>query len=428
MVTIANLDAARRRIAGVLFVAQSLYSATFIAAFTLSSIIATRLAGTDAVAGLPNTIGLVGRILFVYPVGYLMDRIGRRLALTAGYGVTVLGGLVSMWAVFHGSLGAFLLGALLMGMSRTASDLSRYVAAEVFPAQQSARVIGLIVFAGTAGSVVGPQLVHQSGLLMERFGRPIMAGPFAAAVALMAPAALAVFIFLRPDPRQIVRQMAAEASAQDQTPLQAQTAVAPARTLRQILVAPEAQIALLAMVLSYFVMSFLMVITPLHMDQHNHDTQAIANVIMWHTLGMFGLSWLTGALVERFGRLPMILGGSVILLASCVIAPLSLRVPILGLALFLLGLGWNFCFVAGTTLFSDQLSAGERGRAQGAGETVVAIGTGLSSLTVGLAFDQGDYLLVSAIGFVATAALIAGTLWLNRRSAAPNTAEAAPPM
>jgi MFS family permease len=159
----------------------------------------------------------------------------------------------------------------------------------------------------------------------------------------------------------------------------------------------------------------LMVITPLHMDRHDHSTAAISGVIMAHTLGMFGLSWFTGWLIDRFGRIQMIVAGTAILAVSCVLAPLSLRLPILGLALFLLGLGWNFCFVAGSTLLSDALAQQERGRAQGASEMMVALGTGAASLSTGLLFAQGQYLLVSIIGLAGSLILFAATLVLARR-------------
>ena len=136
---------------------------------------------------------------------------------------------------------------------------------------------------------------------------------------------------------------------------------------------------------------------------------------MAHTLGMFGLSWLTGGLIDRFGRIQMIVAGTLVLALSCILAPLSLQLPILGLALFLLGLGWNFTYVAGSSLLSDALAAHERARAQGASEALVAVASGLASLSVGLVFAQGQYLLVSAIALVFTLLLLLITFWLVRK-------------
>ena len=146
------------------------------------------------------------------------------------------------------------------------------------------------------------------------------------------------------------------------------------------------------------VMVMLMVITPLHMSYNQHDTQAISLVIMAHTMGMFGLSWLTGRLIERFRRLPMIAAGSLILVLAAVLAPISDGVPLLALALFFLGLGWNFAFIAGSSLLSKRLETHERGRVQGAGEMAVSTGAGLGSLGSGIIFAGGGIIACFAWG------------------------------
>lgn len=409
-------ESVRHRIAAVLFVAQSFFSASTIAAFTLSPIIAATLSGQDGAAGVPNTVTLVGRMAFAYPMGFLMDRIGRRLALTSGYGISVVGALISFWAVVNNSYPAFLLGALLLGMARSAGDLSRYVAAEVYPLAQRAKVIGILIFAGTIGSISGPQLVPLSEVWVTRYGFAASAGPFAVAAVAMLLGSLTVFLFLRPDPLLIGRQVARQEA--EQSPDSRENATGPQRTLREIFAAPLVQLAVLSMLIGYFVMAFLMVITPLHMNHHDHNTVAISNVIFWHTLGMFGLSWLTGWLIDRFGRITMIVAGAGVLIAACITAPLSTQVPVLSLSLFLLGLGWNFCYVAGSSLLSDALSARERARAQGASEVLVSFGAGMASLSVGAVFAQGDYLLVSAIGLAFTLTLLLATGWLVRRDRA----------
>jgi MFS family permease len=166
------------------------------------------------------------------------------------------------------------------------------------------------------------------------------------------------------------------------------------------------------MTIGQLVMVMLMVITPVHMNHHDHGTQAISWIIMAHTLGMFGLSGLTGWLIGRFGRLTMIAAGACILIMACFLAPVSTDLPLLALSLFLLGLGWNFTFVAGSSLLSAQLFPIERGRAQGAGEMSVAVGAGLGSLASGVIFARGDILAVSIIGLAFSLALVGMVLWV----------------
>jgi MFS family permease len=172
------------------------------------------------------------------------------------------------------------------------------------------------------------------------------------------------------------------------------------------------RLAVLSMVAGQAVMSLLMVITPVHMDRHGQGTGEISLVIMAHTLGMFGLSGVTGWLIDRFGRMVMIGAGALVLLSACVMAPGAQSVPSLALALFLLGLGWNFCFVSGSSLLSEQLMAHERGRAQGAGEVLVALGAGAGTLGSGLLYNRGNILVVSIIGSLMVLVLL-GVLLLT---------------
>ena len=140
-------------------------------------------------------------------------------------------------------------------------------------------------------------------------------------------------------------------------------------------------------------MVVVMVVTPVHMHDHNHALKSISLVIMAHTLGMFGLSWVTGWLVDKVGRPKMILGGGLVLSLACFMAPFSTSVLWLAVALFLLGLGWNFCFVAGSTLLSDRLRREEKGRVQGLTDTMINISSGIGNISSGLIF--------AALGFSA---------------------------
>ena len=283
------VSSAQKRIVSVLFVAQSFFSASSIAAFTLSPIISSALSGSDSWVGLPNAVVLLGRAGFALPFGIMMDRFGRRLALSSGYSMAIIGSAISVWAIVSGSFLAFLAGALFMGMARSAGDQSRYVGAEVFTISRRAKVIGIIVSAGTIGAILGPLLVPVSTAWMARFGLPGETGPFIISGILMVYATGAVFFFLRPDPLQLGQEIAEREAAEN--PESLENLVGERRSLPQIFSAPMVQLAVLSMVIGFFVMAFLMVITPLHMDRSDHSTVAISTVIMAHTLGMYGLSW-----------------------------------------------------------------------------------------------------------------------------------------
>lgn len=396
----------RQRLTGALFFSQSLFSAAMIAAFTLSPILAAELGGSDSMAGVPSTVTLLGRAAAAYPIGWLFDRVGRRLGLSVGFALALIGALLTVWSVMNASFIGFCAGAALMGMGRGGSEQARYVAAEVQTADRRAKVIGLIVFAGTVGAVGGPLLVGPSTRLAESWELLGDSGPYLAAAVLYAIGLLTIFLFLRPDPRQVSQVLEAENPNKEPD--------VPVRPLSQIFRQPAVLLAVAAMAIGQLVMALIMVITPLHMNHNNHSTESVSLVIMAHTLGMFGLSSVTGWLIDRYGRVPLIVAGSAILIISGILAPLSVAVPNLAVALFLLGLGWNFCFIAGSSLLADALAARERARAQGASEVLVSLATGVGSLGTGAVFSQGGMTAVAAVGIALSLLLVALLFWFNR--------------
>lgn len=410
----------QRRITATLFASQSLFSAATIAAFTLTPVIAAQLGGSDALTGVPNTMLMLGRAGAGYPLGWLMDKISRRAGLSAGLFLAVVGMLVSAAAIGLGSFVIFLLGAALLGAGRSASEQSRFVAAEVYRPERRAKVIGLIVFAGTIGAVGGPLLVAPATAFAQSFGFAQSMGPFWVGAVLLAVALLLLVTTLRPDPKQLAAQVEEETGAPPaelpgpgQPPQPARTRRA-MRPLREIFRSADVQLAVAAMVIGQLVMTLLMVIAPLHMSYASHTTQAISWVIMAHTLGMFGLSGVSGWLTDRLGRVPMILAGSLVQILAALLLPLSVEMPVLVASLFFLGLGWNFSFIAGSSLLSEALEPQERGRIQGINETLVALASGIGSLGTGGAFFIGGIGAVAAIGLMFSLLLGGLALWLGR--------------
>lgn len=386
------------RLLATLFLTQSLFSAGLIAATTLMSIIAADLSGREAYAGLPQSISPLMQALVAYPFGWLMGRVGRRIGISLGYTLGMIGAFLGVLALESGSFALLLMGAGCLGMARAGGDMSRFAAAELYPDTQRARAIGLIVWAGTVGAILGPSVVAPMGKLAEGWHLSSDTGAWLFSLVVFGTGALLTFLFLRPDPRWISQKLT---SVYEPT----QISQAPAASLAEIFARPSVQLALAAMLIGQAVMVAIMVMTPLEMKHHAHGKEAISVVIMAHTLGMFGISPLTGWLLDRFGRVNMILAGAAILILAAVTAPLSAQMLPLVLALFLLGVGWNFCFIGGTSLLSDSLSMAERGRAQGLNDMLVALAASLGSFGSGILFDVGGYVAVAAMGLLLTLVL-----------------------
>jgi MFS family permease len=400
-----------RRLITVLFIGQGLALVALFTTAAIGSISGVQLAGTERVAGWPSTAQLLGGTIAAYIAGRVMNRFGRRVGLSLGYVVGIAGGIIAGLAVVANSFTLFLGGMILLGAARGASDQSRYAAADVSPAPMRSRAVSTIVFAGTIGAVLGPALTPIAGQVAEALGYDQLAGPWFANALIMTIALLFVFIFLRPDPRDVARRMNAEA-VESRSDMQ----LPPARSFRQVVADPFVRAALVSMGLAQAVMVMVMNITPVHMTHFNHGLGDISFVISMHILGMYGLSIVTGWIGDRWGRAPTIVIGSLLLIAACILAPANPETLPLAASLFLLGLGWNFCFVAGSALLTDRLAVNEQPRIQGSADLVVGVASVIGSLSSGELLASAGYGAANAIGIgVALVVLVVAVISMRRR-------------
>jgi MFS family permease len=403
-----------RRLITVLFIGQGLALIALFTTAAIGSISGVQLAGTERVAGWPVTAQLLGGTIAAYIAGRVMNRFGRRIGLSLGYLAGIAGSIVAGLAVIAGNFALFLGGMFLLGAARATSDQSRYAAADVSPAPLRSRAVSTIVFAGTIGAVLGPALTPIAGQWATSLGFDQLAGPWFANAVIMAITLLFVFIFLRPDPRDVARH-AAQNTAAAETRLT--ESLAPARSFRQVLADPFVRVALVAMGLAQAVMVMVMNITPVHMTHFNHGLTDISFVISMHILGMYGLSIVTGWISDRWGRAPTIVIGSLLLIVSCVLAPTNPQTLPLAASLFLLGLGWNFCFVAGSALLTDRLAVNEQPRIQGSADLVVGAASVIGSLSSGELMAGAGYGAANVIGIgVSLVVLVVAVISLRRRA------------
>lgn len=380
-----------RRLVWLLFFSTSLGSAGYIAGNTIAALVGDSLSHAKGLAGLPGAIYMLGGALASYPASRFMERTGRRLGLSLGFMIGIVGSLLAGAAVITASFPLFLFGLALMGASRAAGDLGRYAAAEMHLTAERGRAISRVVLGGTVGAVLGPAIVGPMGELAKSLGAPELAGPWFASAALFALGALLLFLLLSPDPRDIGRTLAAQES-------DLQVENAPVRGWGELLRLPAVQTALAAMVLGQAVMVMLMSMTALHMRGHQHGLGDISIVISLHTLGMFGPSIFSGQLVDRWGRAPVIGAGAALTILACLLAPLSTDTWVIGAALLLLGLGWNFCYVAGAALLTDALTPAERSQGQGSTDLLINLISASGSLSSGLLFASAGYALIAWVG------------------------------
>lgn len=365
-------------------------SAGFIVASTVTPIVGDALSGRASFAGVPTAFYWMGGALATLLWGRLMDPLGRRVTLTLGLAAGVIGASTASFFVVQHSFAGFVAGLILMGAANSALQLARFMAGEVHPVRERGRAISTVVLGGTFGAILGPALVAPMSRVAVGLGGPPLAGPYGASAGFFGVGALITAALLHPDPRDLAREIHTASALPDLS----------ARSVRAILSDRTVQIAGLTMAIAQVVMVMLMVITSLHMAHNHHALSSIAAVMSSHVFGMYAFSIVSGRLADHWGRGPLIGLGAVILTTASVTATLSTEVGPLAFALFLLGLGWNFCYVGGSTLLSDCLSHAERARIQSINDFVLTSLAGMGSALSGVVFSRLGY---SMMGYISAA-------------------------
>jgi MFS family permease len=396
----ARLASLRQRSLLSLMAGVALGSTGHIAAATVATIVAEDLAGSTVWSGAPGAAVVGGAAVGSTLLSRLMVVRGRRAGLTLGYLIGVSGAVVATVAVVSRSLPLLLLGTALIGFGNSSNQLSRYVAADLFPVARRATAIGLVVWGATFGAVLGPNLIGWAGELGERIGLPALAGAYLLPIVFVGAAAALSFGLLRPDPYAL-----ADRTDPDDAAVEASEV-----PLDRILRRPHVPAAIVALIAGQVVMVLIMTMTPLHMTAHGHGLAAVGLVISGHTFGMFALSPISGRLTDRFGSVAVVISGLVVIAISAVMSAVAPPDggPLLFLALFLLGYGWNLGFVAGSALLTHGLGLAERTRLQGLTDALIWSSAAAASLGSGVVVAVAGFTTLGLLG----AAIVVVPLWL----------------
>jgi MFS family permease len=410
----------RRRgaLMATLFAAQVCGSTGFSMGMAVGAIMAAAITGTNTWSGLPVAVGSLGTALAAWPLSRLMVRFGRRPGLATGYAVAVAGAVLGIVGVVQQSFGLFLAGMVLFGTANTSNLLARYAAADITPGAQRGRAMGLIVWGSAAGSIVGPMLMSPAIRVGAALGLSSVASAFLVSVAGYALAAMLVQALLRPDPLAIARRL--EPAMERRT---GERGRATAAILRE----PRVLVAYGTLMVSQLVMIGTTSTSPLYLHDHGHAVGTIGLAVSLHLGGMYVASPLSGWLCDRFGRLPMIGAGGVVLLVALSLAGLApgraSGVVIAGL--FLNGVGWNLAFVSASALLTDALSPHERASIQGLADLVMGLMGAVGSALGGVVLGAWGFGMLNALGAALLVVPLAAS-WLQREALAARAAEPNP--
>jgi MFS family permease len=390
----------QRRTMATLVLAQILSGAGLAAGVTVGALLSQELLRSTRLSGLPIALFAIGSAAAAAGVGRLSQRYGRRAGLSTGYLVGAVGSLGVVAAAWLDSPVLLFVSLFVYGAGVATSLQARYAGADLAAPSRRGRAVSTVLVATTLGAIVGPNLVTATGRVAEALGIRALAGPFLLAGVAYAAAGTVLLVMLRPDPLQLARSLAAAALREENhgQQLEGPATVGTPQSERTWSAAVLSGAGIL--ILTQLVMVAIMTMTPIHIQDHGHHVAATGVVIAAHVAGMFLPSPVSGWLVDRFGRLTMAAASAGVLLAAGLIAAWSPPTSIvtLTLALILLGLGWNFGLVSGSTLIADATPLASRARTQGTVDFGVAIAAAAGALGSGLIVAATDYATLTIAG------------------------------
>jgi MFS family permease len=348
---------------------------------SLGAIMALQLGGSAALVGLASGLLGVSQFLVAYPIGQLTDRRGRVVGILTGQAVSLVGALLLGACVVAGSFPLFVVGMIVFGLGVGAGQQLRLAAADMFLPARRAEGLGYVLTGSLIGVLGGPVLIAIAEWAGVRFGVPTVAVAWWLVPALILPG-MALVARVRPDPREIARHLSRYYPGYTPPPAPAVTVDAPVGLLAWLRYSPT-RTAYVALATAQGSMAVMMTITPVALSHHGHTLTAISVSVALHVVGMFGFSLPLGRLSDRIGRRATMLAGTAVCAAGALLVPLSPDYIVATAGIFLVGLGWSAATVAATARIADVVPAEARGRAVGAGDTLVGITSVVCPLLAG---------------------------------------------
>ncbi|OGB27052.1 MAG: MFS transporter permease [Burkholderiales bacterium RIFCSPLOWO2_02_FULL_57_36] len=323
--------------------AQALFQTFSVMVMTVSGLVGLSLAPDKNLATLPIAMSMLAAAATMIPASLFMQRYGRKPGFQIGIMLGCCAGLLAAWAIWIGSFWLFVVANALVGSYQAFAQYYRFAAADMASADFKSRAVSWVIAGGVAAALAGPNIA--------RITQDIGPAPFSASFVVMTFLGLVAFWM-------IAALEIPSAEVADNT--------GPARPMLEIIRQPVFLTALMGSIVGYAMMIMVMTATPLAMQICGHPLGAATTVIQWHALSMFVPSFFTGNLIKRFGVLT-IMGAGVLMIAGHVAAALSgIQVFNFVSGLMLLGIGWNFLFIGGTTLLTQAYRPSERAKTQAA--------------------------------------------------------------
>src|SRR5215469_3858224 len=347
------------RTAFLLAICQACFLSASSIGVASSGLVGTELAPTLLLATLPYSLIATTNACVTVPASFLMARLGRRTGFVLGALIGGIGGAISAWAIFERNFLLFCLGNALWGCFQATAQYYRFAAADAAAPGFRSRAVSYVLAGGVAAAVIGPEIATRS---KDLFSPVLFAGSFLAISALAACTILTLAFLDIPQTVYVGRGSAG------------------GRPLGEIARQPIFVAAVANGIIGYAIMSFVMTASPIAAVGCGLTPGDAAGIIRFHLIGMFAPAFFTGALIARYGTTRIALTGTALLLLCGIVALSGTSKPHFWVALALLGFGWNFMFVAGTTMLTQAYRSEERAKVQGLNEFLIAGSAALGSL------------------------------------------------
>lgn len=386
-------DLRARRNAIVLAIGQALYGSATVIMFTTAGLIGVQIAPSKAWATLPISAFVIGTALSTIPAAMLMRAIGRRPGFMLGAFAGTIGALIGVYAIYTRNFQLFILATVLQGVYQAFAQHSRFAAADMASPAFRPKAISWVMTGGVAAGLLGTSLVMFTTDLLA----PVTFAGCYAAMAVICTLAIGVLAFVD-IPRQEEKVAAGEA-----------------RPLGEILKQPRLIVAVIAATLSYGMMNLVMTAAPIAMIDCGFTTTTAAWAIQWHVMAMFVPSFFTGQIIARVGAERVCAAGLLLLAGAATAGLLGISFGHFAVNLILLGLGWNFGFIGGTTLLTECYRPAERERVQGLNDFAVFGTVAIASLTSGKLLDWFGWASVNIAVYPTVVVALSLILWIMLR-------------
>ena len=396
-----DLVALQKRTLRVLVVGQVVAAAALSAAVTVGAFVIQEILGQDTPwGGISSATFTMGSAFMSQVLARKMSRRGRRVGLQYGYSLAIIGGLLAGYAVNRSSLPLFILGLFFYGSGQASNLLARYAAMDMAAPEERSQAMSFILFGSTFGAVFGPVLIKPAqNFGVDVFGWTRYTGPWIASSVFFVFALINVAVRLRPDPLEMSGGLISQKGVGVVTP----NLFSALRTIAGI---RNARVALSSMVISQVTMVAVMTMTPVHLKLHGHEDVS-PYVISLHIAGMYALSPLVGKFADRKGKLLSISVGGVLLVSATVMASLAGEAAtLLWPSLWLLGIGWSFGLIGGSSLLVESVPESSRVTIQGAADLLMSFCGGMAGFSSGFIRKAFGFHMLSNLGTMLALVLV----------------------